>query len=289
MKEFLITFLILIYFAGNIPAAAVSQADTVSKIENDIYGFDYSNDIIQNRISRLEKTVYGNPSSGDINKRINKLSGDISADVIGLEIPPVEDTFAEEETADGSVNYPIVDEIERKLFNQTYQNRDFHSRIVAIERKLFGKIYDVDDYSTRMDRIKAEVMPQKLAELNKTNGQSDSGIIYDPEKYKSSRKFKMPFGQRNYTRPYANYGDMTGSASELNYGGDLNDELTELEYETFGVEFSGEDTATRIKRLNSANRAQKSSSKYDSNKFSQRMSTAMEIGAMILMILAIVL
>ena len=52
----------------------------------------------------------------------------------------------------------------QSVINQTYKNRDFHTRIVTIERKLFGKIYDVDDYSTRMDRIKAEIMPERLAE-----------------------------------------------------------------------------------------------------------------------------
>ena len=57
----------------------------------------------------------------------------------------------------------------------------------------------------------------------------------------------------------------------------------------FGTEFSNEDAQTRIKRLNSANKAKKSKPKYDSQKFSQHMSTAMEIGAMILMILAMVL
>ena len=99
----------------------------------------------------------------------------------------------------------------------------------------------------------------------------------------------MPFGQKNYSRPYANYGDMTGGSAMLPNNPNLNDELSQLEYETFGTEFSNEDTATRIKRLNSVSKAKKSTSKYDSNKFSQRMSTAMEIGAMILMILAMVL
>ena len=58
---------------------------------------------------------------------------------------------------------------------------------------------------------------------------------------------------------------------------------------TFGTEFSNEDTHSRIKRLNSVNKAKKTSSRYDSAKFQQRMSTAMEIGAMLLMILAMVL
>ena len=300
MKKILAIFLMFLYifvFTGfNVEAVTQKSNSLITKIENDIYGFDYSNDSAQNRISRLEKTVYGKSSSGDINKRIKKLSGDISADVIGLEIEPTEDSFKEDETiADSSVNYPIVDEIEQKIFNQTYKNRDFHSRIVAIERKIFGKIYDVDDYSTRMDRIKAKIMPETIAK-NSYNDDFKSQSYYDNDTLTSNdlsglsgNRFKMPFGQKNYTRPYANYGDMTGGSAMLPSNPNLNDELAQLEYETFGTEFSNEDTASRIKRLNSVSKAKKSASKYDSNKFSQRMSTAMEIGAMILMILAMVL
>ena len=301
MKKIISTTLILLYLL--IPASfevyASSNESTITKIENDIYGFDFSKDSLKNRAARLEKTIYGQASTGDLNKRIKKLSADISADVIGLEIPPVEDTFAEEEklAEDSSVNYPVVDEIEQKIFNQTYKNRDFHSRIVAIERKLFGKIYDVEDYSTRMDRIKAEVMPDRLVQEK----QDDSVYIpgsryYDDNALSSSdigglggNRFGMPFGQRNYSRPYVNYGDMTGGAAVPQSSTNLSDELAQLEYETFGTSFAEDNTTSRIKRLNSANKAQKSSSRYDSYKFSQRMSTAMEIGAMILMILAMVL
>ena len=300
MRKILATFLIFAYIFGftgfNVEAVTQKSDSLITKIENDIYGFDYSNDSTQNRISRLEKTVYGKSSSGDINKRIKKLSGDISADVIGLEIEPTEDSFKEDEAiADSSVNYPIVDEIEQKIFNQTYKNRDFHSRIVAIERKIFGKIYDVDDYCTRMDRIKAKVMPETIAKKSYDDNLAGRDY-YDNDTLTSNdlsglgrNRFKMPFGQKNYTRPYANYGDMTGGSAMLPTNPNLNDELAQLEYETFGTEFSNEDTATRIKRLNSVSKAKKSASKYDSNKFSQRMSTAMEIGAMILMILAMVL
>ncbi len=300
MRKLFATLLIFIYIFGfnvlDIQAATVKPDSIITKIENDIYGFDYSNDSAQSRVARLEKTVYGKSSSGDVNKRIKKLSDDISADVIGLEIEPTEDTFREEETvADSSVNYPIVDEIEQKIFNQTYKKRDLHSRIVAIERKIFGKIYDVDDYSTRMERIKSKVMPETIATKNYDDSFSNQSY-YDDNALTSSdlsgigrNRFKMPFGQKNYSRPYANYGDMTGGSAMLPNNPNLNDELSQLEYETFGTEFSNENTATRIKRLNSVSKAKKSTSKYDSNKFSQRMSTAMEIGAMILMILAMVL
>lgn len=290
MFKKLFIFFVYLFVCLNVQASTV---DTLNKIENDLYGFNYSKDKTLNRVERLEKTIYGKPLNGDVNKRITKLSADISADVIGLQIPPSRDTFlAEEEEADNTVNYPIVDEIEKTLFNTTYKNRDFHTRIVTIEKKLFGKIYDVDDYSKRMDRIKTTVYPQKFAsDNNYTEYYNDDSVLKSADIGGTNfDRFRMPFGQRNYTRPYSNYGDSYPSGNNNIIPSDnLSDELTQLEYDVFGTEFSSDDAQTRIKRLNSANKARKNSQKYDSQKFSQRMSTAMEIGAMILMILAMVL
>lgn len=295
MKKNFIIITIIMYFFVYTPIEVLAvqspQNAEISKIENDIYGFDYINDTLLKRIERLEKTIYGKPSSGDIKKRITKLANDITAEQIGLQIEPTEDTFSENEIAkaDSSVNYPVVDEIEMKLFNKTYKERDFHTRIVTIERKLFGKIYDVEDYSTRMDRIKNEMYPQTMAKntFNDYNYNNDTLTSNDLSGLNSSRYSRMPYGQRNYTRPYANYGDY--SSNDYIPPENIDDELAQLEYDTFGTEFSNEDTKTRIKRLNSVNKAKKSSKRYDSQKFQQRMSTAMEIGAMLLMILAMVL
>lgn len=287
MKKLLICFTILLYLISGLSSeiyATQPHSAEISKIENELYGFDYINDELKNRVARLEQTIYGHSSSGDLSARIKKLATDITAEQIGLEIPPSEDTFREDDVvADNTVNYPIVDEIEKKLFNQTYKNRDFHTRIVTIERKLFGKIYDIDDYSTRMDRIKSEMMPETLAKETFEDLIPSS----DLSALNSNRFSTMPYGQKNYTRPYANYGDFTGGAASIPEN--LDDELAQLEFNTFGTEFAHEDTTKRLKRLNSVNNAKKSSSRYDSNKFQQRMSTAMEIGAMLLMILAMVL
>lgn len=300
MKKIFVYSVIIAFLFLQAPVptfAFTANSSILSKIENDIYGYDYSKDNSANRIARLEKTVYGKVSSGDIDKRIKKLSGDISADVIGLEIEPVKDTFLAEENAkeESGVDYPVVNEIEQKIFNKTYKNRDFHSRIVAIERKLFGKIYDVDDYSVRMDRIKEKMGMGSAVASAKSRSEDiwgdgryyNSDMINSMDLSGTSRsRFANPFGQRNYTRKYTNYGDY---GTDFSDGKNLNDELAQIEYDTFGTEFSGESTKSRLKRLNSVNRAKKSSQKYDSQKFNQHMSTAMEIGAMILMILAMVL
>ena len=295
MKKILIIVSIFIYLFSLLPietfAATKTQVAEISKIENELYGFDYINEEMNKRLSRLEKTIYGKESSGDISKRLKRIAMDINSEQIGLEITPSEDTFREDEAiADSTVNYPIVDEIEMKLFKKTYKNRDFHTRIVTIERELFGKIYDVEDYSKRMDRIKAEVVPERLAR-EKVFGYDNTDETLNSIDLSglNNNRFagRMPYGQENYTRPYSNYGDYTGGASPMPEN--LGNELAQLEYNTFGTEFSNEDTASRIKRLNSVNKAKKSSSRYDSAKFQQRMSTAMEIGAMLLMILAMVL
>ena len=93
----------------------------ISKIETEIFGFDYLNDELKTRVYRLEKAIYGKELSGDLNSRIKKISSDILADQIGQEIAPKEDSFLEEEqVADNNVNYPIVDEIEMKLFMKIF-------------------------------------------------------------------------------------------------------------------------------------------------------------------------
>ena len=292
MKKNLL-FVIAVLFIQATVYVFAGTGETLSKIENNIYGFDYSNDNNNSRVSRLEKTIYGKSSSGDINKRLKRLSGDVSADVIGLEIPAVRDTFlAEEEIVDSSVDYPIVNEIEQKLFNQTYKNRDFHTRIVTIEKKLFGKIYDVEDYSTRMDRIKSKMMPEIASRSDDNLFKYGDGSYYtgkdiDEMEFAENnlKRWNMPFGQKNYTRPYTNFGEYGNSIN----GKNLDDELAQMEYDIFGTSFPDESPNVRMKRLNSVNKAKKSTRKYDSQKFSQHVSTAMEIGAMILMILAMVL
>jgi len=301
MKKTILYILLSIFLM--LPVFANSSFDaSISKIESSIYGYDYSNDSSSKRLERLEKTIYGKSLAGDIHKRLKKLSSDISADVIGLEIPPVQDTILAEEQAqeDSNVDYPIVDEIEKHLFNKTYKNRDFHTRIVTIEKKLFGKIYDVDDYSTRMDRIKEKLNLGSTVASSQKSEDFDyygDGSYYNDEMINSMdlsgtgrSRFSNPFGQKNYTRKYTNYGNtLDDYDSDLNSPENLEDELAKMEYAAFGTEFSNESTQKRLKRLNSVNKAKKSSRKYDSQKFAQHMSTAMEIGAMILMVLAMIL
>ena len=75
-----------------------------------------------------------------------------------------------------------------------------------------------------------------------------------------------------------------------NYNQDtLENRLARIEEYMFGTVFDSDDNETRANRISSAYNAQKSSGKYDSNKFAQSMTTGVQIGMLILMVLACIL
>ena len=65
--------------------------------------------------------------------------------------------------------------------------------------------------------------------------------------------------------------------------------LARIENSMFGTSFASDDEQTRLNRITSAYKAEKSAGKYDSNKFAQNMATAMQIGTILLMVLACIL
>jgi len=307
--------------ADGLPAFA-STKSTLGKIEESLYGFQYDNENDITRLNRIENTVYGKTSSKPQAERIARLSKDISADSIGKEITPVEDTFAdnsdyyveEEPVAASDVTYPAIDELEQQIFKQNFPKQDIKTRLSNLEKKAFNKTYS-DDLSTRVDRLRAEIKPQSL--MDNRVAQS-SNTFYDDDVPQLSQDFHL----KQYMQPnqfdYEAYNDMNAKRAQAydndtyrghssspkkvslstvekkllkqNYTQDSTENrLSRIENYMFGTEFSDDDTQTRIDRISSAYQAQKSAGKYDSNKFSQNVGTAIQIGTLILMVLACIL
>ncbi len=65
--------------------------------------------------------------------------------------------------------------------------------------------------------------------------------------------------------------------------------LARIETSVFGTTFASDGNSERIAKISSAINAQKTAKRYDSNKFSQNMATAFQIGTLILMVLACIL
>ncbi len=303
-------FVLLILIFGLSAYSADSTSTTLSKLEDVTFGVDYSNEKPESRLSRLEKNIYGQSKTGSIKTRLDKINKDIAGDVIGEEITPTKDTFMNEEdiiASDGTENYPILNEIEQKLFNKSTPEKSLHSRIVNIEKKLFNKSYDTEDYYTRVERIKAEYYNQNPPIANNwDNDNYGDSYSNDYTAYNDTepdiQSYYTPPTMRNWDRqnqgPYSTYSpkdEYELAALEeriLNntYPNDtVNDRLSRLENKVFETDFFYDDAKIRIDRLASVSKAKKSSHKYDNNRFYSKLNTAVSIGSMLLMVLAFIL
>jgi len=321
MKKLLFTLALISFICFGNVVYATSNIQTIEKLENSLYGFTYSGDTESERLDRLETSVYGAVSSASVSDRIVKLKKDMSADLIGQEIEPVEDTFAdpqdsyiqEEPVAASNVSYPAVDELEVMVFDKSYHGEDIKKRLSKLEMKTFGKEFN-DDLATRTDRLKAEIKPKSLLDNNIAQSSNSFYDDYVPplssdyqlQKYDPADNYAYDsFNQRqmamqNYNTDNYSQHVPSGKKYSLNSieKGVLNqtfkneseeNRISRLESVMFGTNFSDEDIETRKNRLSSAFNAQKTANKYDSNKFSQNMATAMQIGTIILMMLACIL
>ena len=323
MKKTII-FLALIF---SCPMVFASQyTSTLDKIENSLYGYTYSNESDTARVNRIEESVYGKASQGQMNNRIAKLKKDLSADEMGKEIEPKEDTFAtpedswvfaKEPTESTKIDYPVINELEKEIFKKEFKDQNIKTRLSNLEKKTFGKTYDSDDLSSRVDRLKAQIRPdtfmangidqQENMFYNDTASRMDEDYHIDPygpsefdyDDYNNRNNFSYPQDDDYFSSSSPNVfkpaKKLSLSAIEKAlYKTKFENEPTEtrlsrIESSVFGTNFSNDSESERIARISSAINAQKSARKYDSNKFGQNLATAMQIGTIILMVLACIL
>ena len=307
MKKIIVISAIILCF--NITGVN-AQNTTLDKIENTLYGFQYESQSDTERLARIEESVYGQVNSGSNAQRIAKLEKDLAANLMGQEIDPVEDTFAEQDETEemiakgANINYPAVNELEQHVFKQEFRDKDLKERLAALEQKTFGKTYS-DDFSTRVDRLKAEIKPRSLMDnaiAQSSNDYYDEEVVHLDENYRLS-EYNPPsqfsyedYNSRNHTFPFANksrtmnLSAMENAVLSRSFPNDSTEtRLSRLESQMFGTIFSDDEQEERIKRLSSAYKAQKTATRYDSNRFSQNMATAMQIGTILLMVLACIL
>lgn len=312
---------------------ATTNTTTIDKIENSLFGFTYSNESESTRLNRIEEKVYGKASTGQTQTRIAKLKKDLSADLMGQEIEPKEDTFASEEDSwvfakepkeASKIDYPVINELEKEVFQKEFKDQNIKTRLSNLETKTFGKTYQNEDLSTRVDRLKAEIKPKSFM-ANNMDQQENS--FYDDPVDKMAQNYHLdqyggPFdydayNNRNNAADYnqdfgPEYGDddffssptqnifkpsKTKNLSSIEktlYNTKFENEPTEqrlnrIESSVFGTNFANDSEPERIARISSALNAQKSAKRYDSNKFGQNMATAFQIGTLILMVLACIL
>ncbi len=319
-KLILLLALNIIFNCGTIAATQT----TLDKIEQSIYGFTMPNENETARLNRIEQKVYGSVSTGSNQSRIAKLKKDLLTDLMGQEIEPREDTFmtdddyiaTEKEPAEAaSMDYPIIDELEKQAFGKQTKGQNIKTRLSNLEKKTFNKTYDNDDLSTRVDRLKAQLRPQSFA----TNGmQQQDNDFYSSTPDRMAQNYHLnqygaPWGYNSpqtvfddpddyYAAPVQTKNTFTQSRKPLNLSTiektlykrkfeheTTSQRLSRIESSVFGTSFPNDSDTERIERISSAIQAQKSAKTYDSNAFSRNMATAFQIGTLILMVLACIL
>lgn len=311
MKKFIIILVLII--SVNTAFAASQYSPMLDKIENSIYGFTYTTSDDASRLSRIEQSVYGQSKDNkSIADRVSALKKDMAADLIGQEITPKEDTFAEEQDsykeeklaketmppAGANVDYPSINELENKVFKKEFKNQDLNSRLANLEKKALGKTYDNEPFSSRVDRLQAKLKPKSFMDNSIAQSSND---YYDEDVIPLDKNYKLDgyqppefdyesYNARNNPPTRVNLASVEKSIFKRSYANDATDNrLSRLESAMFGTTFANDTEQARINRISSAYKAAKTASKYDSNKFSQNMATAMQIGTILLMILACVL
>ena len=281
LKQFniiIITFLLFSNLAFGYTSPAISQ---IARIENSIWGFEYKKDDAAKRLSRIENNVFGqtntNLSSENRIKKINEALGFESWEDSKKESWEL----ATQEAPD--INYPQIDLLELQIFNQKYDSENIYKRIERLEKKIFGSNQS-GDLASRTDRLKAFIKKDVIAQKPNYHIEQPYQPTDDIEKYMGSQK-KYEDNEINIQISGLEYVIFNKTYSQDPVGLRLN----RLERKIFQRDFSSDDDTLRMQRLQAAANAQKTAKYYEANKIQKFTSTGLQIGSIILMILALIL
>lgn len=309
MKRILL-ILVFLFSINSFCFAGGALTEQIAQIEKNYFGYDYPNESDIKRIERLEKAVYGTTYQGSQVQRTQKLFNDLQANIALADESPQETLGEYQEelpAAEKDVRYPVVDKIESKVFKKTFQNEDIYLRLSRLEKQVFKK-ESKSSLSERVDNLRSSVLGAVSAnddvitldgydpyepmgvsgDLPEDEGQYN---YYSPQNTKN-RVAKPDFGyKKSYGDEMESYDIDMLESSVLNRkfaGEPASRRLARLENSVFQKTFSDSEDA-RIQRLLAATTAQKTSKHYDNNRLMQNLNTGIQIGGIILMVLAMIL
>ncbi len=266
---------------GAYAAGTLTLASHLSKIEQDLWGFEYGSQTDSERIGRIEQSVFGQKNDKEtIEKRIEKINK-----ALGIESQKEAQSTAGElmsEEVDG-VSYPQIDQLEMKLFSQVYEKENIYKRIERLEKKIFGSTQD-GDLASRTDKLKGYLNIDTTPKTTYSRGSSQG--TYGQDQYQSYDQYFDGYGSDINIQISGLEQSLFGKTFSQDPTGLR---LNRLERKIFQRDFSSDDDIVRMQRLQAAASAKKTAKYYDMNKAQKFTSTGLQIGTLILMILAMIL
>lgn len=283
-----IAFLIVIVLSLICRVTAVEpQKDTLTKIESKMLGIEYPDQKLEKRLERLEEYLYGSKKQGNAKVRLSKIVETTKCAMLESDNKIASNDFENSnyvEPIDDSVDYPILDDVEKKLGLGVKSKAPLNSRLAIIEKKMFNATHEKEDYFDRVERIKTEIYKGKHI------AKYDVDDFDNPSDVSSASSFNDSFFLKGASTVSYKLSLLEQRLLKNTFEDETNnDRLARLENAVFETQFYNQDENERINRLEAVLIAKKSSPKYDHNKFQQGMNTAMQIGAMVLMVLAFIL
>lgn len=304
-----ILFILLTIFSAGLQGFAVTPAQNLALIENHIFGYENTTSKETERLSKIEKFVYGSTKTGSTTARLKQLNTDLGLEANEKEkiaaannsntrpqqniYDEAQEAYANEPT-DPSAQYPIVDNIENALLKQTYKNENIYKRLDRLEQKAYGRVSKAS-LSERVEKLSSLVDPHQT----KTPSYEDYMANNDEYNYFSPSTNGNPRASSGPTRipaPEPNVNESTEllRLEQIVFGKTFTEDstsrrLSRLEKKVLNKDFAAEPNELRIERLATVANAQQSAQVYKENKLMQHLSTGIQIGGMILMILAMIL
>ncbi len=167
-------------------ADSTATNTTIVTLETHFFEHTYPSDDNEKRVERLEKLVFGESKTGDIQARLQSLSASMPKDTDAAQLsstgqsnqvaqtpatnqnsaPQAQDTQSTPD--DPSTDYPRVDAAEHLLLGKTFQQEPINRRLDQLEVKAFGKSSGNPDLSDRVDKLDDYIQTryhQSIAEL----------------------------------------------------------------------------------------------------------------------------
>ncbi len=297
MIKILLTILIMIILPI-MSEAALSTSDTLSAVENNLFGYDYKNDTDTSRLDRIEMQLYGNKKTGNIQTRIEDIKNDTGitvsekkkavADTNATSQPEIAGNTQEKQQnnryptlkEDASVEYPMVDKLEQTIFNTTYKKDNIYARLDRLEDKVFAKRSNAD-LNTRVNNLTAAIHPKmKRSSKEQTYTAKELDSYYSQSGLDPINSQSLPF----------QLAALEQDILKSDYTNENNSKrLSRLEEKLFNRTFINDNDTTRLQRIMVAYDAKKQSYLYDNNRKMQNMAAMTQLGGFLLMILAILL
>lgn len=283
----------------------------LSQIEQDLYGA-VSNKSQKLRVDRIYKDLSLGVNTG------------AAAPVVPFY--QQQDTISEKRTedigpkADAGIKYPVVDRLEEQVFKKAYANEDIYNRLSRLEKQVFKK-ESTASLNERVDALRDKLLGGNQSALAQVDPYTEEIVLDNGKKYygndgndysygvddshynyysyeNSKNHIQQPVEQQDYS-DYSNYSERYAQSYDLDvlekqlfgkrYTSDPpSQRLARLESKVFQRTFNDNEEA-RTQRLLAVTTAQKTSREYDSNKWAQRINTGIQIGSILLMVLAMIL